>query len=420
MIAPPVSRAEYVRRIRNQHLAPLWDVLGGLVTAEPKTVIAPYRWRYRDVRPTLLESAGMITAKEAERRVLVFENPNLPGESKITNSLFGGFQLIMPGEVAPPHRHIQAALRFIIEGDGAYTAGRRRAHVHEARRLRHHAVVDVSRSRQRDEASRWSGSTASTCTWCKLFEASFREGWINEDPIEPTKPEFDSIHRYGANLVPVDHKHTAKTSPIFSYPYDRTREALEAMTRAEDPSPWFGYKMRYINPLTGGDAIPTMSTFMQLLPKGFETQALSRDRQHGVRAGRGHRHDDGRRHDVRLGAARHHRRSELDEVHAQGERRRGDLLLLRSRTARTARILARREVTADTRPDGFRVHRRAAAAPRNRPPTDGHARAAGVHPAARSRSRAIPTNSTRSGSRPDCSACRFPKSTAVSAARPST
>jgi gentisate 1,2-dioxygenase len=90
MIAPPNNRSEYVERIRNQHLAPLWEVLGGLVTPEPKTVIAPFRWRYRDVRPTLLESAGVISAMEAERRVLVFENPNLPGQSKITNSLFGG------------------------------------------------------------------------------------------------------------------------------------------------------------------------------------------------------------------------------------------------------------------------------------------------------------------------------------------
>ena len=271
MIAQPASRTEYVRRIRDQHLAPLWDVLGGLVTAEPKTVIAPYRWRYREIRPTLLESAGVITAKEAERRVLVFENPSLPGESKITNSLFGGFQLIMPGEVAPPHRHIQAALRFIIEGNGAYT------------------LVDGERTFMKPGdfviTPSWTyhdhgNHTTEPMVWLdgldmhmvRLFEASFREGWINEDPIEPTKPEYDSIHRYGANLVPVDHKHTVKTSPIFSYPYDRTREALEAMTRAEDPSPWFGYKMRYINPLTGGDAIPTMSTFMQLLPKGFETK----------------------------------------------------------------------------------------------------------------------------------------------------
>jgi gentisate 1,2-dioxygenase len=104
-----------------------------------------------------------------------------------------------------------------------------------------------------------------------LFESSFREYWMNEDPIQPTKPEFDSIHRFGANLMPVEHSHARKTSPIFSYAYDRTREALAALARAEDPSPWLGHKMRYINPLTGGDAIPTISTFMQLLPKGFET-----------------------------------------------------------------------------------------------------------------------------------------------------
>jgi gentisate 1,2-dioxygenase len=271
MIAPPASREEYVRRIKTQHLAPLWDVLPGLVTAEPKTVIAPYRWRYRDVRPTLLESAGIITAKEAARRVLVFENPKLPGESKITNSLFGGFQLIMPGEVAPPHRHIQSALRFIIEGDGAYTGvdGERTI-------MRPGDFVITPSWTYHDHGN----NTQAPMVWLdgldmhmvRLFEASFREGWVDDEPIEPTKPEFDSIHRYGANMVPVESTYNRPTSPVFSYPYERTREALGALQRAEAPSPSFGYKMRYINPLTGGDAIPTMSTFMQLLPKGFETK----------------------------------------------------------------------------------------------------------------------------------------------------
>ena len=273
MIAPPnASRDEYVRRIKKQHLAPLWEVLGDLVTAEPKTVIAPYHWRYRDVRPTLLESAGLITAKEAERRVLVFENPNLPGQSKITNSLFGGFQLIMPGEVAPPHRHIQAALRFIIEGNGAYTD------VDGERTIMKPGDFVITPSWTYHDHG---NETSEPMVWLdgldmhmvRLFESSFREGWINEDAMEPTKPEFDSINRYGANLVPIEHSHLRKTSPIFSYPYDRTREALAAMQRAEGPSPWFGYKMRYINPLTGGDAMPTISTFMQLLPHGMTTRA---------------------------------------------------------------------------------------------------------------------------------------------------
>src|SRR3546814_8628860 len=30
--------------------------------------------------------------------------------------------MILPGETAPSHRHVQSALRFIVEGKGAYTA----------------------------------------------------------------------------------------------------------------------------------------------------------------------------------------------------------------------------------------------------------------------------------------------------------
>jgi len=64
----------------------------------------------------------MITAAEAERRVIILENPGLKGQSKITQSLYAGLQLILPGEIAPAHRHAASALRFIVEGDGAFTS----------------------------------------------------------------------------------------------------------------------------------------------------------------------------------------------------------------------------------------------------------------------------------------------------------
>ena len=69
-----------------------------------------------------MESGSLITAKEAVRRVLILENPAMPGSACITPSLYAGLQLILPGEVAPSHRHTQSALRFIVEGEGAYTA----------------------------------------------------------------------------------------------------------------------------------------------------------------------------------------------------------------------------------------------------------------------------------------------------------
>ena len=57
-------------------------------------------WNFDDVKELMLEAGDVITAEEAERRVLVLENPALRGQSRITNSLFAGIQLIMPGEIA--------------------------------------------------------------------------------------------------------------------------------------------------------------------------------------------------------------------------------------------------------------------------------------------------------------------------------
>ena len=57
-----------------------------------------------------------------QRRVLSFNNPNLrnPGMGA-TPTLTAALQILKPGEVARPHRHSPSALRFVLEGDGAYT-----------------------------------------------------------------------------------------------------------------------------------------------------------------------------------------------------------------------------------------------------------------------------------------------------------
>src|SRR5579875_3499079 len=116
------ERDAYYARIGRDDLAPLWQVLKGLVPKEPSVREVPKLWRYDAIRPFIMEAGRLITAKEAERRVLVLENPALKGESRITSSLYAGLQLILKGEVAPSHRHAASALRFIIEGRGAYTS----------------------------------------------------------------------------------------------------------------------------------------------------------------------------------------------------------------------------------------------------------------------------------------------------------
>src|SRR4051812_12466656 len=113
------ARAAFSREIAPLNLMPLWERTSGL---KPGTECVPAMWRYAELKPYLLRASQLITKKEAERRVLVLENPSLRGSTFVTRSLYGGLQIILPGEVAPSHRHTPNAFRFIVEGDGAYTA----------------------------------------------------------------------------------------------------------------------------------------------------------------------------------------------------------------------------------------------------------------------------------------------------------
>src|SRR5512140_2790015 len=115
-------REQLYRDMSPLNLSPLWEVLHALVPQQPASPCAPALWKYDEVRPFLMRSGEAITAEEAVRRVLILENPALRGQSAGTQSLYAGRQLILPREVAPSHRHTQSALRFIVEGSGAYTA----------------------------------------------------------------------------------------------------------------------------------------------------------------------------------------------------------------------------------------------------------------------------------------------------------
>jgi len=265
------ERQDLYRRMDRHNLAPLWEVLHDLIPNEPATPCRPALWKYSEARPYLMEAGKLITAREAVRRVLILENPGMRGESCITQSLYAGLQLILPGEIAPSHRHTQSALRFIVEGSGAYTA------------------VDGERTTMAPGdfiiTPSWTyhdhGNPGSEpVVWMdgldirivQLFAAQFHEPYPEE--VQPvTRGEGAAAARYGNNLVPLGARAPfGKTSPIFSYPYARSRESLATLARDADPDPCSGWKMQFINPLTGGHAMPTIAAFIQLLPKGFATR----------------------------------------------------------------------------------------------------------------------------------------------------
>jgi len=245
---------------------PLWERIADLLPAEPLIASRPFLWDYDRLRPTLLESAELIGADEAERRVLVLENPGLEGSSAVTETLFGGLQLIMPGEIAPSHRHSPAAIRFILECDRAFTAveGERvymspgdfilnpswawHDHVHEGQKpVIWLDVLDLPTVR--------------------ALGPRFAEHYA-EHRFPERHAAGDSSYRYGTNMRPVGPAETAWPVPL-SFPYRATRAALERLKLNHAWDSCHGLKMEYIDPMTGGPALPTISAFLQLLPAGF-------------------------------------------------------------------------------------------------------------------------------------------------------
>jgi gentisate 1,2-dioxygenase len=104
------------KRLARLSLAGLWQPPNKRVPLEPHV------WRWEDVYSCLVEAGEVIgLGADAERRVVKLVNPALHEQRTTSRALQISFQLVKPGETAACHRHSIAALRFVVEGRGAYT-----------------------------------------------------------------------------------------------------------------------------------------------------------------------------------------------------------------------------------------------------------------------------------------------------------
>jgi len=269
----PAQRNDFYSRIGRESMAPLWEMLKGLVPTEPKPTTKAHIWHYETVRPYLLEAGKLLTAEEAERRVLVLENPAFVGQGKATPTLYAGIQLVLPNEVAPAHRHVASALRFVLESSGGFTAVNG-----EKTTMRSGDFVVTPSWSWHDHGN----LTDRPITWLDVldvpivnfFGTSFAESY-NAKTQEMRRPEGDSLARFGHAMLPIDRESPfGATSPIFNYPYDRAKAALAAMASAENLDPHWAATLRYANPVDGGWAIPTIASWMTFLPTGAQTAKL--------------------------------------------------------------------------------------------------------------------------------------------------
>jgi len=158
-------------------------------------------------------------------------------------------------------------LRLIVEGTGAYTA------VDGERVTMHPGDFIITPS--------WTwhdhGNAAlDPVVWLdgldiplvRFFDAGFAEDYP-QDAQEVVRPEGDAWLRYGNNLLPIAFQPRNATSPVFAYPYAKSRQSLLQLAKVDKPHASHGHKMEFVNPATGGPAMPTMGAYIQHLPKGF-------------------------------------------------------------------------------------------------------------------------------------------------------
>src|SRR5215475_13770556 len=261
-------REAYYDRIAKYDMAPLWEVLKDVVRSEPRSKCVPQLWKFADVKRLMLEAGDVISTEEAERRVLVLENPALHGQTRITNSLFAGIQLILPGEVAPAHRHVASAIRFVLDGEGAYTAVEG-----EKANMSPGDFILTPNWAPHDHGN----LSGKPMLWLDVldmptinhFETSFSEHF-DEKMQNTSRDDGDSLAFYGSGVLPDGAPVTMKRTPIINYTYAKMRPILERLHKAGEIDKRHGVRVRYANPINGGPVLPTMGANLALLPKGFK------------------------------------------------------------------------------------------------------------------------------------------------------
>src|SRR5262245_29754480 len=118
---PPASLDELYAEAKRLDVTPGWIPRATpILWKEPKSAFTPFHWHYDAIRSALAAAGDLIDVKLAERRNLVLRNPIDGNNFATTRTLVCAYQMILPGETAPSHRHAPHAMRLILEAKGAY------------------------------------------------------------------------------------------------------------------------------------------------------------------------------------------------------------------------------------------------------------------------------------------------------------
>jgi gentisate 1,2-dioxygenase len=259
---PALSAGQIAQGWRDANVKPLWEIEQA---HKPDSDLGrPVIWPWHTMEPLVARAIASVSPASAERRVLALIDPlGRPGDFHTTPNLNAGLQILLPGEVARPHRHSMDALRFVLEGEGAVTR--------VDSQLAPMAFGDLVLTPGWCWHEHWHEGTT-PMVWLDVLNVhthlhfgtfSFQPGPAHDVPPPVNDAAFSS-----ANVVPDLPR--SDISPVFRYTLADAKSALDAS------SPVSGgvRRVRYVNPLTAGPVMPLLDCYLVRLEAGQTTSPM--------------------------------------------------------------------------------------------------------------------------------------------------
>lgn len=278
---PSPELEQLYRGFERESLVPLWTEIGDLMPLHPKSKAAAHVWRWERLKQLAAQVGSIVpVGRGGERRAIALANPSLGGKPYATPTLWAAIQYLMPGEDAPEHRHTQHAFRFVVEGEGVWT-------------VVNGDPVRMSRGDFLPQPG-WNwhahhNAASQPMAWIDGLDIPFsyyteshffEVGREQIAPAEKTTPERSRSERLWGypGLRPVSKPDAASATPLLAYRWVDTDCALAEQLALEDEghaatlSPGHA-AVRFTNPTTGRDVLPTIRAEMHRVRAGTQTIA---------------------------------------------------------------------------------------------------------------------------------------------------
>jgi gentisate 1,2-dioxygenase len=281
---PPPPTPEEERQIaalyddfEAENLIPLWTQIGELMPMTPQPQILPHVWRWQTLLPLAKRAGDLIpVGRGGERRAIALANPGLQGRPYATPTLWAAIQYLGAHEVAPEHRHSQNAFRFVVEGEGVWTVvngdpvAMRRGDFLLTPGWNFHGHHNET-----DQPMAWIDGL--DIPFVHYTDTSFFEFGSDRVTDEST-PDISRSEKLWCHpgLRPLSQLQNTVSSPIGAYRWEHTEAALTQQLELEaagfPATVEQGHAaVRYVNPTTGGDVMPTIRAEFHRLAVGVTT-----------------------------------------------------------------------------------------------------------------------------------------------------